>query len=140
MAAALIGAMLWCLAGAVGAQSTFAIPVDVEFVTIGGSWTSGREKGIYRVIVVTSGAEKPASRLQIDWITEAGGASKPARVAASKVAETRSWRLGKPRMARKGERWSVVVDGADTQITPSRTGTWRIELGEPGMLKTTLKQ
>lgn len=135
-----IAAFLIGFAPTAGAQTPVAIPPDVETVVTGGFWKSANSKGSYRVVIRSGGFEHVISELQVDWITEPEGNDKPSRVVASKVAETGSWRLDKPRIAKDSKGWRVTVEGVEPHMTPMPRGTWSVQLGEPGTLKATLKQ
>jgi hypothetical protein len=140
MRAYLVAVLLITCASTVSAQSPTAIPVDVETVVTGGFWKSTNSKGRYRVVIRSGGFEHVVSELQVDWITEPEGNDKPAQVVASKIAETGSWRLDEPRIAKGTNGWHVTVNGVEPHMTPMPRGTWIVQLGEPGSLKVTLKQ
>jgi len=121
------------------AQETLAIPPDVESVVTGGQWTSDKLSGTYRVIVSAGGFEHIVSQVQVDWIVEAGGRDNPTRVVSSRIAETASWRLFRPRIVKRSGKWRVLLDGIEPHLTPTPRGIWTIDLGEPGMLAAKLR-
>jgi len=121
------------------AQETLAIPPDVESVVTGGQWTSDKLSGTYRVIVSAGGFEHIVSQVQVDWIVEAGGPDNPTRVVSSRIAETASWRLFRPRIVKRSGKWRVLLDGIEPHLTPTPRGIWTIDLGEPGMLTAKLR-
>src|SRR5262245_38153037 len=121
------------------AEQTMTIAPEVETVVTGGQWKSDKLSGTYRVIVLTGGFEHIVSQVQIDWITAADGRDNPPRVLSSKIAETASWSLFRPRIVKSGGVWRVLLDGIETHSTPTPLGTWMIDLGAPGTLKATLR-
>ena len=134
-----LGAVIVALV-AVGAhaQSPAVVPPNVEAVVSGGVWNAKELKGTYRAVVLTGGFEHVSSQLQIDWIADTEGNDKPSRVIASKVAETGSWRLGKPQIVKSANGWRVRVQGVEPHQTPQVRGIWVVELGPPGSLKAIL--
>jgi len=132
--------LLAAFSATVVAQSPVPIPADVETVVTGGFWNSASSKGTFRVVIRSGGFEHVVSQLQIDWIADPEGNDKPARVVASRLAETGSWRLTTPRISKGSNGWRVTVDGVEPHMTPQVRGTWIVQLGEPGSLKTTLRQ
>lgn len=131
---------LMAFAVSAAAQATAPVPADVETVLTGGFWKSANLKGRFRVVIQSGGFEHVVSQLQVDWIAEPEGNDKPARVVASKVAETGSWRLAKPRITKGTAGWRVTVEGVEPHMTPQVRGTWIVQIGEPGVLKASLKQ
>ena len=121
------------------AENILAIPVDVEAVVTGGRWTSDKLSGTYRVIVSAGGFEHIVSQVQVDWIVDAGGRDNPPRVVSSRIAETASWRLFRPRIVKRSGKWRVLLDGIEPHLTPTPRGIWTIDLGEPGMLTAKLR-
>ncbi len=61
-----------------------ALPADVVSVTLLGSWSEKRERGVYRVIVVKGGPDELATRVVVQWIRQRGG-DKPAVVASREI-------------------------------------------------------
>ena len=50
-------------------QIVAAVPVEVPEVATGGSWTERKSNGVYRAVVVLSGADKEAAaRVFLQWI------------------------------------------------------------------------
>src|SRR5215510_16272741 len=120
-------------------QQTLAVPAEVETVVTGGQWTSDKQSGTYRAIVSAGGFEHIVSQVQVDWIVDAGGRDNPTRVVSSRIAETASWRLFRPRIVKRSGKWRVLLDGIEPHLTPTPRGIWTIDLGEPGMLTAKLR-
>jgi len=120
----------------VAAQQAADIPADVETVVTGGQWTSGKLEGTYRVIVRTGGFEHLVSVVQVDWI-QSETENEPARVLGSKIADTGSWRMSRPRIVKGRGHWRVLLDGIETHSSTPALGRWQIDIGEPGVLKVT---
>jgi hypothetical protein len=126
--------------GHANAQLTASVPVDVETIVTGGKWSAGGQSGIYRIVVRTGGFEHIVSQAQVDWIATSTDRDKPDQVVVSKIAETGSWRLLKPRITQASGQWRAVLDGVETHFNPAPRGTWDIVLGPPGVLKTSLRR
>ncbi len=45
-----------------------ATPPTISFIQTGGYWQSGKQDGLYRVVVTSGGFEHVASRLYVQWI------------------------------------------------------------------------
>jgi hypothetical protein len=136
-----IAVLCACLSPAVTlGQQVLAVPAEVETAVTGGKWKSGNATGTYRVIVMTGGFEHIVSQLQVDWIAETGNGDEPPRVVSSRMAETGSWRLLRPRIVQTSGSWRVLVEDIETHFNPAPRATWEIDLGQPGTLKARLLQ
>ncbi len=120
------------------AQEPVAIPAEVETVVSGGAWKSGALNGTLRVIVRTGGFEHIISYAQVDWIVEPQSSNDSGRVVASKVAETGSWRLDRPRFVKAKGAWHLELDAVETHFNPPIRGKWVVRDGPPGQVAAVL--
>jgi hypothetical protein len=134
----LVAIAILALRQAANAQETVVIPADIATVVTGGSWSSGSINGSYRVVVRTGGLEHVVSIAQIDWIVESEGPEEASRIVQSKIANTGSWRLDRPRILRSGSAWRVELDGLETHVTPTLRGKWILRLGPPGEVQSSV--
>src|SRR5688572_4660234 len=104
-----LAAWFLALAFPASAQEPILLSADVSAVVTGGSWSSGSLTGTYRVVVRTGGGEHVVSYAQIDWIAEPGSYGEEPRVVQSKLANTGSWRLDRPRFLKSGKLWRVEL-------------------------------
>jgi hypothetical protein len=121
------------------AQSFISLPSDITYVSSGGYWKTATDEGTYRVIVQTGGFVHIVSRAQVDWVAHPNGQNDAPRVIASKIAETGSWKLDSPLFKKTQRKWRIEMQALETHHDPSVNGVWTIELGEPGVLKASVK-
>jgi hypothetical protein len=121
------------------AQPIIALPSDVAYVASGGYWKTATDEGTYRIIVQTGGFEHIVSSAQVDWIAHPKGQNDPSRIVQSSRAETGAWRLDAPLFRKVQGKWRIELRAVETHRSPIFNGVWTIELGEPGVLKTSVK-
>jgi hypothetical protein len=138
MTLAAVAAATGLLAG-IHAQERVSLPPEVVYVSSGGWWKTDKLQGTYRVIVRTGGFEHIVSQAQVDWVTGPTSSEDSSRVVASKIAETGSWRLDNPRFVRRSGKWYVEFQAAESHVVPTPRGTWIVELGNPGEMKSRLR-
>jgi hypothetical protein len=120
------------------AQSIVALAPEVTYVTSVGRWKTETNEGTYRVVVQTGGFEHIVSEAQVDWIADSKNSSDLPKIIVSKIAETGSWRLDHPRFTKVKGRWRIELTAVDSHHSPALRGIWTIDLGKPGVLKTSV--
>jgi hypothetical protein len=132
--------LVWFVCVSLGnAQPVIEIPSNVTHVASGGYWKTATEEGTYRVIVQTGGLEHIVSHAQVDWIARSRDQNASPRIITSKIAETGSWRLDSPLFKKNQRKWRIEMQALETHHFPIANGVWTIELGEPGVLKASVK-
>jgi hypothetical protein len=110
----------------------------VSYVASGGYWKTATDEGTYRIIVQTGGFEHIVSSAQVDWIAFPKSQNDSPRLIVSKRADTGSWRLDTPVFKKFRGKWRIELRALEAHHNPAINGVSTIELGEPGVLKTSV--
>ena len=123
------------------AQTDFPVPAIVEHVVTGGWWSSGTNRGTYRLVVASGGFEHVTSAVYAEWVRERRSERDSAVVLATKFVKEvneSGLRLAAQPTMRKDTAFVAFVDPHVLNSRVVRRCT--IVFGAPGVYRATCRE
>ena len=127
-------------------QETDEVPADLAFVSSGGYWEAGAERGQYRLLVFSNGFEHIISTVFVQWIRDPHSAEAPGETAAvvatvpvSEVNDQLTWSLGAPSVTSSPAGTTATLEMANSHLPDQAPRVCTLRLGQPGRYTASCK-
>ncbi|CEJ13159.1 hypothetical protein BN1110_03469 [bacterium YEK0313] len=109
-----------------------AIPGEIMFVRIAGTWASPEREGLTRIVLIRPSVRAEAMRLFVQWLAPDSRGSRFAVVAAEEVPEVFDWRLKIDDYRIEPETTGSRVLFEATVLTNGQRRRYELTIGPPG--------
>lgn len=109
-----------------------AVPGEIMFVRIAGTWASPEREGLTRIVLIRPSARAEAMRLFVQWLAPDSRGGRFAVVAAEEVPEIFDWRIKIDDYRIEPETNGSRVVFEATVLTNGQRRRYELAIGPPG--------